>query len=48
MLTRWKFTVLVYKWWKMLVGADESDRMRAAQLIAQHLTEIRNVETEPE
>jgi hypothetical protein len=44
MMTRWKFTVLVYKWWKMLVNADESDRMRAARLIGQHIREIRERE----
>ena len=38
--TRWKFTVLVYKWWKMLIQANERDRIRAAQLISDHIHEI--------
>jgi hypothetical protein len=40
LMTRWKFTKLVYKWWKMLIMANESDRMRAAELIGQHIQEI--------
>jgi hypothetical protein len=41
MRTRWKFTLLVYRWWKALLWADESDRMRAAQLIGQFIREAK-------